>query len=596
MKSLSTTALLRTFAWGERGWVQCNSSNKGCAGTLATSAGGYQAVVGGGADTTLPGAVGGHSLWMEAPLQQSAEAVWGGADSLFPLPVPARGVGKASKGGRNGRGHRRAGLVHNRQLVDTVLAVNEMAWSTYSGRTPTTLRAPFSRRRGVPSKAQTSALQYIGDRVGAYRRSQRGLIADGALLSTVVTPISLGGGPYQKDTTGESVPLTELGVALPVQGATVPLLRLLPQWIQDLILDQGVIRIGPPEASPKPALLVANGEYPAIIERMVAAGMVELRSSPAIATGGCFGRPKPPDAQRFLYDGRRPNARTNPPPRMDLPSPYGLGHLACRPGSRLYLATSDLSNFFHMLRMPDCMRGMFGLPPVMLEGKLVYPHAISLPMGFNWAPSLAQHAHVHGLRTNCPRFAAAATISSNSVPHLVRDGAEAAGIFIDDVSCVATTAAAANELNEAVIAAEISPVSAKKTVCAAENKAVDSWGIQMDASGDFRVAPSKALGLTADTVAMLDCTVVTLPALQNLLGRWLWVLLLVRSTLSQLDPLFHQVRSSGTKKKVHLWRSSRSVLRRLLGLLPLLAVTPGRPTGAVLASDASSYGGGGGGV
>lgn len=541
------------------------------------------------------GVGGKHFLAERAPSSQSP-ATWGGRDSIFPLPVPPVYVGAPSSGGRRRGGRGRAARISQKsQVRDAILALNEMAHVGTQGAGYVSVSVHY-RRRAATSDAQRLVIQYIERRVHAYRHCI-GLLGDtGAPDFDVETALAHAGGAYHKSRTVDCVPITAKGVSLPIAGAgaSVPLMPLLPPDIRSRIEDDGVIMIGPPEKTPRSAHVVAPGEYPAVIQLLLAAHMYELCDTPAIVTAGIFGVPKPPNGQRLLTDGRIPNARTGKPPPLRLPSPFALTKLACPPGMRLYMGTCDLSNYFHMLALPPELRGVFGLPGLLIDGRMQYPHALSLPMGFDWAPALAQAAHVHGLTERCVEFRDSLTISSHSVPVLLTPGIAAKGVFIDDVSTVATSVPATNHLLGAVLEHEISPVSHKKTQWAAEGEPVNSWGVQLDGVGDFRVAPVKALALHADTTALLQAVVVSVPALQNVLGRWLWVLLLVRQTLSQLDPLFKQGHRSlqSNQKRVRLSISSRAVLRRLMGLLPLLAITPSRPTGSVLASDASSYGGG----
>ena len=69
--------------------------------------------------------------------------------------------------------------------------------------------------------------------------------------------------------------------------------------------------------------------------------------------------------------------------------PTDLGKLVVPVGCRLYWSLLDLSDYYHVLLLPENLRSLFGLPPVIVDGVLQYPRWVTLPMGFSWAVYLA---------------------------------------------------------------------------------------------------------------------------------------------------------------------------------------------------------------
>ena len=66
--------------------------------------------------------------------------------------------------------------------------------------------------------------------------------------------------------------------------------------------------------------------------------------------------------------------------------------------------------------------------------------------------------------------------------------------------------------------------------------------------------------------------------------------MLCRGLLSTFSPLFRQARCQ--RSFVKLWPSTCRALRQLVAVSPLIAVVPGSPIGWIIASDASTKGGG----
>ena len=90
---------------------------------------------------------------------------------------------------------------------------------------------------------------------------------------------------------------------------------------------------------------------------------------------------------------------------MKLATGDSLSRLQVPPGDTLYVASLDLKDYFHTLRIPARMSQYFCLPliscrclraaglDVQSEQDFVYPCFASLPMGFSWALWAAQRCH-----------------------------------------------------------------------------------------------------------------------------------------------------------------------------------------------------------
>jgi hypothetical protein len=120
-------------------------------------------------------------------------------------------------------------------------------------------------------------------------------------------------------------------------------------------------------------------------------------------------------------------------------------------------------------------------------------------------------------------------------------------------------------------------VKAKKYQPALKDQATRIWGYQLDETGCFRPLRARLVELIHFSTAVLQLPVVKPRLLQRLVGKWLWVCLLMRPLLSLMRPLFRQSRFPGYR--VRLWPSSRAALQTLVDICPLIAVDPARPVG-----------------
>jgi hypothetical protein len=78
-----------------------------------------------------------------------------------------------------------------------------------------------------------------------------------------------------------------------------------------------------PIQPPRPAFLVAPGEWVPFIRRLFVAGMVDFTTKPH-SVCGVFAVAKPPDAQRFIVDARPANWHLAAPAAVTLPTPDKL--------------------------------------------------------------------------------------------------------------------------------------------------------------------------------------------------------------------------------------------------------------------------------
>jgi hypothetical protein len=145
-----------------------------------------------------------------------------------------------------------------------------------------------------------------------------------------------------------TLPLSAENVALPEEPGSVDLLDILPPALArryatptpDLFRPAGDVK-------PAPAcrLVKSDEDYFLIIKRMLGLGMVAFTQDPKVVNG-LFGTPKSDGKLRLVFDGRRVNSVFADSPEVELPTPDLLSKLEAEPGKTIFVAKSDLDNFY----------------------------------------------------------------------------------------------------------------------------------------------------------------------------------------------------------------------------------------------------------
>lgn len=330
-------------------------------------------------------------------------------------------------------------------------------------------------------------------------------------------------------------------------------------------------------AGPTPRVFGARREYVALLARMHDIRMLDWRRQ-VRAVAGVFSVPKPEGRQRPIINCEQANGVWRDPDKVILAGPDAIGELEVPEGKTLFVAQSDISNFFHRILLPEWMVPYFALPrvrvselPFPLPGfgpdEFVYPCCRTLPMGWTHSPLLAQHVH-QTVVSRCPSFHASAQL----LPAGFRDLASPRHlIYLDDfnifgVGCPDRLNEMLDEYLSVLRACGFPPKVSK--VKRASVRCV-SLGLEVD-GGRRRVAlaADKQLRLIRDTRAVLARGACTGHDLQVLVGRWTWCMLVRRESLSAFSSVYRF--GAIVTESAALWPSVRAELEVAVGLMPLL--------------------------
>jgi hypothetical protein len=316
-----------------------------------------------------------------------------------------------------------------------------------------------------------------------------------------------------------------------------------------------------------------------------------------VVVNGIFTLPKK-EKLRLIIDARPANALFADPPNPHLPTPDLFARLQIPDDATVFVAKSDLSDYYHTLLLPSWLRPYLALPAVragdvglasVYGDRWVFPMCVSVPMGWSWAVYLAQRAHVN-LILRATSLEPDRFIDSNA--RLIVDRLLWT-VYIDDLIILDIVRSRADAaLQECGVAYRWVGLSRNeaKTLRASESDRHVLGFLFDGVQGLLSLPPEKMDRLIATTTALLRVGRCSGNQLRTLLGFWTWVLLLRRPAFAVLSSVYRFVAVVGDA--VHeIWPSVRSELELLVGLAPLLFADLRTPfSERIVATDASEFG------
>lgn len=219
-------------------------------------------------------------------------------------------------------------------------------------------------------------------------------------------------------------------------------------------------------------------------------------------------------------------------------------------GDELYVSRSDISQMYNRLRCPLWLSSYFGLPRVkaadvgvahLASSEFIYPALTVVPMRWCLAVRFAQHLHCNLLLRAGIRTHQLLLRESYGPVTPVGTGTQAVAPYIDDLGVFRTDLSVSTLLKRVCSLYEAVglPVSWKKTFLAAGDRQFnDCLGLEFYKNGLVRPNRNSFLHLLRDTESAVLLRYSTPKAMQRLLGRWIWFLILRRPLLSIIFELF----------------------------------------------------------
>jgi len=406
-------------------------------------------------------------------------------------------------------------------------------------------------------------------------------------------------------TPSAAVPLIAERVGLPSKLRIVPLLEVLPPELACTLSKPGPALLRPAgevasllqegQKLPRPRVIGSRAEYLKLVRRMHSEGMLRFHPA-AAAVNGPFTVAKDTDTDRLIIDARFANVLFVDPPHVPLCGPSHLVQLHLPEGAVMYVAKSDLSNFYHHLGLPEWLQPYFALPPLRPEELAAlglprgapFPCCTTMPMGWSHAVHIAQAVHQYVL------YRAKAVHPEDNLLCMLSPSVSATrvihGLVVDDFFLFCLDLALASRVFDAVLAAyrHAGFVVKDSKIVRPTLDAVKVIGFDIDGRTGIITLPRQSqASLVRATLTVLRARTVPGTLLAHIVGRWTWVMMLRRPSLAVLQQCY---RYCDVARGAHftLWRSARRELEALLTLLPLLTARLGDSFFvSAIASDAS---------
>lgn len=411
------------------------------------------------------------------------------------------------------------------------------------------------------------------------------------------------GSSYSLVDPSDVTPIIADKVSLPDEAGAVNLLEILPPDLVEFYSQPGRFLRSTPDPSAAGSRLLkfcSETEYLKLLQRLRGLNMVEFTAKVPKALNGLFGVKKPDGTIRLIIDARTANGFFVEPDKTELPNAEMLVDLHTESDGPLFVGKTDLADYYHRIKLPEHLRSYFALPPVRAgdlglnnfpPDLLVYPQCVTLPMGWSHSVRIAQLAHEFILDNRSSLKASDRITERNDLS--VGNGRVRLMVYIDDVVFIGTSRkqvrAHMSEYERTMRRSGFLVKPTKKIKPTMEP--VEALGFSIvGKSKRVMASPSKVWSLLKTTRQMVASGYATGNEVRVLIGKWTWLLLVNRPTLSVMNAVYRFIESAGPIK-FELWPSVRAELVTLCGLAPLLSASfAARTSKTVIAVDASNWG------
>ena len=421
-------------------------------------------------------------------------------------------------------------------------------------------------------------------------------------------------GTYGQSFTSAAVQIVADRMSLPAAAGQVPIEDVLPPHLHDYYVNQfnclrpatatAVDSKDEPEppagmdnksgsgSAPKklgkPRAFASNDEYIRLLDRMRTSNMLSFTDKPKMVNG-VFAVEKPDKSQRLILDARWANEVFDDPPHVSLPTPDLFSKLVVPPEPsrpKVWVAKSDLSDFFYRFAIPEWMHPYFCLPGVRSEllgpdivakfgsGVMVFPCLRVLAMGWSHSVFVAQSIHEHLLNIDTSRCPSVDRIVAGADLRLL-PGRVLHAVYIDDVVFIGLDRDLVHAaLHEYLGAFERRLLPAKPSkIKEPSDDGIEALGMVINGTDHtVGVSPEKMRRLCIATSQLLARRCATGLEVARCVGRWTWAMLAARPALSIFSAVYHFIRVAD-QIPFTIWRSVRRELWTAIRLAPLFFTT-----------------------
>lgn len=394
------------------------------------------------------------------------------------------------------------------------------------------------------------------------------------------------------------VPLRASCVSLPPSSARIPMLSVLPSPLAEMYSSPSQVLVPSSQVSyeglGRPSIGGSRSEYVALIRSLASRNMLVFSSTPK-CVNGIFCVKKEGASQRLIINATRANRHFIVPPTVALPTPHHLASLVMPSDADVFVAKSDLADYYHNILLPPWMWEYFALPAVRAVDVgcdapgVIHPCLVTLAMGWSHSVVVSQHIHWQLLAT--PSLSSLSSWATNA--SLLSGCSQ--GVYVDDLSIFGVQKSRVVSAQQAALAAYQThgfPVKHSK-LHPASSDPTKVLGVMIDGHRHLVYpAQESVVNLIGDTLWLLHRHVISGNVVERLVGRWTWFFLVRRPALSIFRAVYSFARRVGDRF-APMWKSVRLEFAVAIAVAPLLFASLDAPFFSdVLCTDASSYGAG----
>ena len=346
--------------------------------------------------------------------------------------------------------------------------------------------------------------------------------------------------------------------------------------------------------------------YCTFIEDLYRSGMLEFTNSPQeLVTPFCV--TKKSGKHRLILDCRGVNRRFKAPPPLALGTGSSWARIHIPKNKQLFVAQSDLKDYFYTLQLPESLRQLFSLPPVPsyllrqwgigaehggqlhYEGGWAHPMLRVVPMGWSWAMWLTQRVHQYQAQLGTGVSTERVLVDGKEAPDL-SSGEVLLLPYADNLNIAGTDERRVQQAKEAAVCRlrEVGLlVHEELDACSS----AQSLGFVIDGqAGRVSPVPARLMRVQLAFKWLSRRPRISGKGVQRLLGHAVHFMMLKRCLLSIPRRLYDFVQYAG-HRKCRLWTGAAVEAKWLATLLPLCSADLRKQISSVAtASDASLSG------